>query len=105
MYIQLFVKPFMSVCKGLVANFSGLVVLFVEGNFFTTWSYGEYWKIAYFNSNCLIPLYFFNLQSQHDELEAKFFEERAALEAKYQKLYQPLYNKVSDWSTALIAYV
>ncbi|CAM8890253.1 unnamed protein product [Rhodiola kirilowii] len=33
------------------------------------------------------------IQSQHDELEAKFFEERAALEAKYQKLYQPLYNK------------
>ena len=38
---------------------------------------------------------FINLQSQHDELEAKFFEERAALEAKYQKLYQPLYTKVS----------
>lgn len=35
-----------------------------------------------------------NLQTQHDELEAKFFEERAALEAKYQKLYQPLYSKV-----------
>lgn len=34
------------------------------------------------------------MQSQHDELEAKFFEERAALEAKYQKLYQPLYTKV-----------
>ena len=34
------------------------------------------------------------LQSQHDDLEAKFFEERAALEAKYQKLYQPLYTKV-----------
>nr|XP_010318498.1 nucleosome assembly protein 1;4 isoform X1 [Solanum lycopersicum] len=33
------------------------------------------------------------LQSQHDELEAKFFEERAALEAKYQKLYEPLYSK------------
>ncbi|KAL6129760.1 hypothetical protein ACLB2K_073109 [Fragaria x ananassa] len=33
------------------------------------------------------------IQSQHDELETKFFEERAALEAKYQKLYQPLYNK------------
>ncbi|CAI0627971.1 unnamed protein product, partial [Linum tenue] len=31
--------------------------------------------------------------SQHDELEAKFFEERAALEAKYQKLYQPLYTQ------------
>jgi len=33
-------------------------------------------------------------KSKHDELEAKFFEERAALEAKYQKLYQPLYAKV-----------
>ncbi|KAA3490298.1 nucleosome assembly protein 1-2-like isoform X2 [Gossypium australe] len=32
----------------------------------------------------------------HDELEAKFFEERAALEAKYQKLYQPLYAKRYD---------
>ncbi|XP_008805780.2 nucleosome assembly protein 1;1-like [Phoenix dactylifera] len=33
------------------------------------------------------------IQGQHDELEAKFFEERAALEAKYQKLYEPLYSK------------
>ncbi|GFP84482.1 nucleosome assembly protein 1 [Phtheirospermum japonicum] len=33
------------------------------------------------------------IQSQHDDLEAKFFEERAALEAKYQNLYQPLYTK------------
>jgi len=33
-------------------------------------------------------------QSQHDELEAKFREERAILEAKYQTLYQPLYVKV-----------
>ncbi|KAK1358473.1 Nucleosome assembly protein 12 [Heracleum sosnowskyi] len=33
------------------------------------------------------------IQSDHDELEAKFFEERALLEAKYQKLYQPLYTK------------
>lgn len=33
------------------------------------------------------------LQGQHDGLEAKFFEERAALEAKYQKLYEPLYAK------------
>ncbi|KAL2534075.1 Nucleosome assembly protein 1-2 [Abeliophyllum distichum] len=33
------------------------------------------------------------IQSQHDELEAKFFEERAALEDKYQKLYEPLYSK------------
>ncbi|KAK4257787.1 hypothetical protein QN277_007327 [Acacia crassicarpa] len=36
------------------------------------------------------------IQSQHDELEAKFFEERAALEAKYQKLYQPMYTKRYD---------
>ncbi|GMY34607.1 nucleosome assembly protein 1;4-like [Fagus crenata] len=36
------------------------------------------------------------IQSQHDELEAKFFEERAALEAKYQKLYEPLYTKRYD---------
>ncbi|CAA7408786.1 unnamed protein product [Spirodela intermedia] len=33
------------------------------------------------------------IQGQHDELEAKFFEERAALEAKYQKFYEPLYTK------------
>lgn len=33
------------------------------------------------------------IQSEHDELEKKFFEERAALEAKYQKLYEPLYTK------------
>ncbi|ONK66632.1 uncharacterized protein A4U43_C06F10370 [Asparagus officinalis] len=36
------------------------------------------------------------IQCQHDELEAKFFEERAALEAKYQKLYEPLYTKRYD---------
>lgn len=34
-----------------------------------------------------------NIQVQHDELESKFQEERAALEAKYQKLYEPLYTK------------
>ncbi|CAF2107204.1 unnamed protein product [Brassica napus] len=34
-----------------------------------------------------------DIQSQHDELEAKFREERAVLEAKYEKLYQPLYAK------------
>lgn len=33
------------------------------------------------------------IQSEHDELEAKFFEERRALEDKYQKLYQPFYAK------------
>jgi hypothetical protein len=27
-------------------------------------------------------------------MEAKFFEERTALEDKYQKLYEPLYTKV-----------
>ncbi|CAN6855723.1 unnamed protein product [Brassica oleracea] len=31
--------------------------------------------------------------SQHDELEGKFREERAVLEAKYEKLYQPIYAK------------
>jgi nucleosome assembly protein 1-like 1 len=36
------------------------------------------------------------LQAEHDELEAKFHEERAALEAKYQKLYEPLYSKRSE---------
>ncbi|XP_058723260.1 nucleosome assembly protein 1;3-like [Vicia villosa] len=36
------------------------------------------------------------IQSEHDELEAKFLEERAALEAKYQVLYQPLYTKRYD---------
>lgn len=41
-------------------------------------------------------IWFFQyLQSQHDELETKFLEERAQLEAKYQKLYEPLYTKVS----------
>ncbi|KAE8816380.1 Nucleosome assembly protein 1-like protein 1 [Hordeum vulgare] len=35
-------------------------------------------------------------RSQHDEFEAKFFEERAALEAKYQKMYEPLYSKRHD---------
>ncbi|GMH17596.1 hypothetical protein Nepgr_019437 [Nepenthes gracilis] len=33
------------------------------------------------------------LQCQHDQFEAKFLEERAALESKYQKLYEPLYTK------------
>ncbi|KAL3840807.1 hypothetical protein ACJIZ3_025398 [Penstemon smallii] len=34
-----------------------------------------------------------DIQNQHDDLEAKFLEERASLEAKYQKLYEPLYTK------------
>ncbi|MCO5560070.1 hypothetical protein L7F22_013676 [Adiantum nelumboides] len=33
------------------------------------------------------------IQAQHDELEKKFLEERDALEARYQKLYDPLYSK------------
>lgn len=33
------------------------------------------------------------IQGQHDELEKKFFEEKAVLEARYQKLYEPLYSK------------
>lgn len=33
------------------------------------------------------------IQAQHDELEKSFFEEKAALEARYQKLYEPLYSK------------
>ncbi|KAH6779097.1 nucleosome assembly protein 1 [Perilla frutescens var. hirtella] len=40
--------------------------------------------------------------TEHDELEAKFFEERAALEAKYQKLYQPLYTKRYDIVTGVV---
>ncbi|KAL9265149.1 hypothetical protein AKJ16_DCAP17862 [Drosera capensis] len=44
------------------------------------------------------------LQNQHNELELKFFEERAILEAKYQKLYEPLYTKVRT-SLAKHAYV
>ncbi|KAE8797542.1 Nucleosome assembly protein 1-like protein 1 [Hordeum vulgare] len=35
-------------------------------------------------------------KSQHDEFEAKFFEERGALEAKYQKMYEPQYSKRHD---------
>ncbi|XP_044959551.1 nucleosome assembly protein 1;1-like [Hordeum vulgare subsp. vulgare] len=31
--------------------------------------------------------------SRLDEIEGKFFEERVTLEAKYQKLYEPLYAK------------
>nr|GFA44143.1 nucleosome assembly protein 1;2-like [Tanacetum cinerariifolium] len=37
-----------------------------------------------------------DIQSKHDEIEAKFFEERATLELKYQKLYEPLYTKRYD---------
>ncbi|XP_059318470.1 nucleosome assembly protein 1;2 isoform X2 [Lycium ferocissimum] len=42
------------------------------------------------------------IQTQHDDLEAKFFEERAALEAKYQKLYQPLYTKRFEIVTGVV---
>nr|GEW01980.1 zinc finger, CCHC-type [Tanacetum cinerariifolium] len=34
------------------------------------------------------------LASEHDEIKTKFFVERAALERKYQKLYEPLYSKL-----------
>lgn len=37
-----------------------------------------------------------DIQRQHDDFEAKFFEERAALEAKYQQVYEPLYKKRYD---------
>ncbi|KAG4990694.1 hypothetical protein AAZX31_09G062100 [Glycine max] len=33
------------------------------------------------------------IQGKHDEIEADFLKEKEALEAKYQKLYQPLYTK------------
>ncbi|KAF8677941.1 hypothetical protein HU200_046297 [Digitaria exilis] len=42
-----------------------------------------------------------DIQTKHDELEAKFIEERAALEAKYQKLYEPLYSKRYDIVTGV----
>jgi len=35
------------------------------------------------------------IQESHDELYEKFLEEKAALEAKYRAMYQPLYNKRS----------
>jgi nucleosome assembly protein 1-like 1 len=37
--------------------------------------------------------YLKSLQEQHDELQEQFEVERAALEAKYRKLYAPLYDK------------
>ncbi|CAN6935186.1 unnamed protein product, partial [Brassica oleracea] len=42
--------------------------------------------------------------NQHDEIEAKFFKEsqRAALEAKYQKLYQPFYTKRYEIVTGVV---
>ncbi|RVX05409.1 Nucleosome assembly protein 1;2 [Vitis vinifera] len=49
-----------------------------------------------FDAECCALIFVTYLGGQHDELEAKFFEERAALEAKYQKLYQPLYSKRYD---------
>ncbi|KAI3672430.1 hypothetical protein L6452_38518 [Arctium lappa] len=36
------------------------------------------------------------LKSEQDKLEVKFFEEREALELKYQKMYKPLYSKRYD---------
>ncbi|GJR67482.1 nucleosome assembly protein 1;4-like protein isoform X2 [Tanacetum coccineum] len=53
---------------------------------------------------CLIPRRSDTIvaQSEHDELDAKFFEERAALEAKNQKLYAPLYSKRYDIVTGAV---
>ncbi|KAF2552723.1 hypothetical protein F2Q68_00033536 [Brassica cretica] len=42
------------------------------------------------------------IQNQHDEIEAKFFEERAALEAKYQTLYQPFYTTRCEIVTGVV---
>ncbi|KAL6201246.1 hypothetical protein ACLB2K_024961 [Fragaria x ananassa] len=33
------------------------------------------------------------IQKDHDQLKAQFYKDRGALEAKYEKLYQPLYDK------------
>ncbi|GKD47207.1 nucleosome assembly protein 1;4, partial [Tanacetum coccineum] len=41
--------------------------------------------------------------NEYDELEAEFFEERAALEAKNQKLYAPLYSKYAGFWIALLS--
>lgn len=38
------------------------------------------------------------IKGKHKEIETNFFEEKAALEAKYQKLYEPFYKKVSVFS-------
>ena len=35
------------------------------------------------------------MQKDHDELKVQFYKDRGALEAKYEKLYQPLYDKVA----------
>ncbi|GKA07260.1 nucleosome assembly protein 1;2 [Tanacetum coccineum] len=43
-----------------------------------------------------------DIQSEHDELDAKFFDERAALEEKNQKLYAPLYSKRYDIVTGAV---
>eukprot|EP00249_Psilotum_nudum_P014497 c24853_g2_i2 orf=287-1402(+) len=37
-----------------------------------------------------------DIQKTHDEIEAKYFEEKAALQARYQKLYEPLYSKRNE---------
>ncbi|KAF8096610.1 hypothetical protein N665_0305s0032 [Sinapis alba] len=38
-------------------------------------------------------LFLKDIQVKHDELEEKFLEEKAALEAKYDNLYKPLFDK------------
>ncbi|XP_026433883.1 uncharacterized protein LOC113331389 [Papaver somniferum] len=47
----------------------------------------------------LLTLFRLNLKimGQHDELEEKLFEERAALENKYQKLYETLFPKRKEY--------
>lgn len=34
------------------------------------------------------------MQNEYNGMEAKYIEERVELDAKYQKLYEPLYAKV-----------
>ncbi|GKD84988.1 nucleosome assembly protein 1;4-like protein isoform X2 [Tanacetum coccineum] len=58
-------------------------------------------------ASCVITIQEYNKRnkedwSEHDELDAKFFEERAALEAKNQKLYAPLYSKRYDIVTGAV---
>ncbi|KAI3509751.1 hypothetical protein L1887_25273 [Cichorium endivia] len=62
------------------------------------------WSIAHQKfTSCFNSRFFcFIIESKHDELRAKFFEKRAALEAKFQKLYAPLYSKRYDTVNGII---
>ncbi|XP_068498579.1 nucleosome assembly protein 1;4-like [Phaseolus vulgaris] len=42
------------------------------------------------------------LQKQHDKVQAKYFEERSKLEARYLKLYEPIYKKRHDVVNGLL---